>query len=275
MAIKSTKVGTKAPAAAKPVAMSPAKTVAKPAVAAKIAAAKPVIAASPVAPVVIAKPVVAPAHGAAPTPAVVTPAVVSPAVVTPAVVAAPKIAEPVAVQPTPSTDDIAPVEPVAAAPAPVEATPEKKEVFTMENTVNNVTEKTQTMFVEMNDRAKVAMEKTQTMFADMNEFNKGNVEALVESSKIAAKGIEAMGQDAAEYTRKSFESATAIVKSLSAVKSPTEFMKLQSDYVRTSFDALVAESSKSTEMMLKLAGEVAQPISNRIAVAAEKLKINA
>lgn len=145
----------------------------------------------------------------------------------------------------------------------------------MENTVNNVTEKTQTMFVEMNDRAKVAMEKTQTMFADMNEFNKGNVEALVESSKIAAKGIEAMGQDAAEYTRKSFESATAIVKSLSAVKSPTEFMKLQSDYVRTSFDALVAESSKSTEMMLKLAGEVAQPISNRIAVAAEKLKINA
>ena len=275
MAIKETKVGTKAPAAAKPVAMSPAKTVIKPAVAAKIAAAKPVIAASPVAPVVIAKPVVAPAHGAAPTPAVVTPAVVSPAVVTPAVVAAPKIAEPVAVQPTPSTDDIAPVEPVAAAPAPVEATPEKKEVFTMENTVNNVTEKTQTMFVEMNDRAKVAMEKTQTMFADMNEFNKGNVEALVESSKIAAKGIEAMGQDAAEYTRKSFESATAIVKSLSAVKSPTEFMKLQSDYVRTSFDALVAESSKSTEMMLKLAGEVAQPISNRIAVAAEKLKINA
>ena len=265
MAIKSTKVGTKAPAAAKPVAVSPAKTVAKPAVAAKIAAAKPVIAAAPVAPVVIAKPVVAPAHGAAPTPAVVTPAVV----------AAPKIAEPVAVQPTPSTDDIAPVEPVAAAPAPVEATPEKKEVFTMENTVNNVTEKTQTMFVEMNDRAKVAMEKTQTMFADMNEFNKGNVEALVESSKIAAKGIEAMGQDAAEYTRKSFESATAIVKSLSAVKSPTEFMKLQSDYVRTSFDALVAESSKSTEMMLKLAGEVAQPISNRIAVAAEKLKINA
>jgi len=280
MAIKSTKVGTKAPAAAKPVAVSPAKTVAKPAVAAKIAAAKPVIAAAPVAPVVIAKPVVAPAHGAAPTPAVVTPAVVTPAVVTPAVVtpavvAAPKIAEPVAVQPTPSTDDIAPVEPVAAAPAPVEATPDKKEVFTMENTVNNVTEKTQTMFVEMNDRAKVAMEKTQTMFADMNEFNKGNVEALVESSKIAAKGIEAMGQDAAEYTRKSFESATAIVKSLSAVKSPTEFMKLQSDYVRTSFDALVAESSKSTEMMLKLAGEVAQPISNRIAVAAEKLKINA
>ena len=92
---------------------------------------------------------------------------------------------------------------------------------------------------------------------------------------IAAKGIETMGQDAAEYTRKSFEGMTAIVKSLAAVKSPTEFMKLQSDYVRTSFDSMVAESSKTTETMLKLAGEIAQPISNRVAVAAEKIKISA
>ncbi len=145
----------------------------------------------------------------------------------------------------------------------------------MENTINTVTEKSQAMMSDMNGRAKAAMEKTQTMFADMNDFNKGNVEALVESSKIAAKGIETMGQDAAEYTRKSFEHATAVVKTLSSVKSPTEFMKLHSDYVRQSFDALVAESSKTTEAVLKLAGEIAQPISNRVAVAAEKMKISA
>ncbi len=162
----------------------------------------------------------------------------------------------------------------AAASAPVASTIQK-EVNIMENTVKTATDKAQTMFVDMNDRAKAAMEKTQGLFADMNEFNKGNVEALVESSKIAAKGIESMGQEAAEYTRKSFEGMTAIVKSLASVKSPTEFMKLQSDYVRTSFDSLVAESSKSTEAMLKLAGEIAQPISNRVAVAAEKIKISA
>jgi phasin family protein len=84
-----------------------------------------------------------------------------------------------------------------------------------------------------------------------------------------------MGQDAAELTRKSFETATATLKSLSSVKSPTEFMKLHSDYVRQSFDTMVAESSKATEAMLKVAGEISQPISNRIAVAAEKIKISA
>ena len=37
-------------------------------------------------------------------------------------------------------------------------------------------------------------------------------------------------------------------------------------------DAMVAETSKSTELMLKLANDVAQPISNRVALAAEKVR---
>ena len=35
---------------------------------------------------------------------------------------------------------------------------------------------------------------------------------------------------------------------------------------------MVAETSKNTEAMLKLAGEVAQPISNRLALAADRFK---
>jgi len=236
--------------AAKPVAANP--------VAAKVASAAPV-SAKPVA----AKPVAAPVAAKVTPPAPVAPA----DVVAPAEVVAPAAA---LIAPPVSTPTPLPID----APAPVAINP-SKELNIMENTIKNTAEKTQTMFVEMNDRAKAAMEKTQGLFADVTEFNKGNVEAIVESSKIAAKGIESMGQDAAEYTRKSFENMTAIVKSLSAVKSPTEFMKLHSDYVRTSFDALVAESSKNTEAMLKLAGEIAQPISNRVAVAAEKIKISA
>ncbi len=151
----------------------------------------------------------------------------------------------------------------------------KKEVTTMEATLKTAAEKTQAYFAEANDRAKAAMEKSAKAFEDINEFNKGNVEALVESSKIAAKGFETLGQSAADYARKSFEGATATLKSLSSIKSPTDFFKLHSDYVRTSFDSMVAETSKTTEAVLKLAGEVAQPISNRVAVAVEKVKVAA
>lgn len=151
----------------------------------------------------------------------------------------------------------------------------KKEVITMETTLKDAAAKTQAYFAEANDRAKAALEKSTKAFEDMNEFNKGNVEALVESGKIAAKGFETLGQNAADYARKSFEGATATLKSLSTVKSPTDFFKLHSDYVRSSFDSIVAETSKTTEAVLKLAGEVAQPISNRVAVAVEKVKVAA
>ena len=112
---------------------------------------------------------------------------------------------------------------------------------TIENVAQNTGAKAEQMFGDMNERAKGAMEKGAAMFAELNSFNKGNVEALVESGKIAVAALQTMGQDRAAYVRKQF-------------------------------DALVAETSRSTEAMLKLAGEVAQPISNRVALATEKMK---
>jgi phasin family protein len=147
-----------------------------------------------------------------------------------------------------------------------------KETSIMATQFENNTGKAQALFADLNDRTKTAVEKSTKLVEEANEFAKGNVEALVESSRIAAKGLETLGQDAAEYGRKSFESATAAMKTLATVKSPTDFFKLQSDFVRGAFDAYVAEASKNTEAVLKLAGDAAQPISNRFAVAAEKVK---
>lgn len=281
--------------AAKPVAKSPAPTKGN-AILAQPVESAPTVTASALSAGVAAPAVTAPVEAATVAPAtevaidqVAVPQAVQPAATlkaapapkpAPKPVAAPVVAKaPVAApapKSVPAAAALSKTVPAAPAVANISTTPTpQKETSIMENTINNAAEKTQSLFVEMNDRAKAAMEKTQGLFAEMNDFNKGNVEALVESSKIAVKGIESMGQDAAEYTRKSFEGATAVIKSLASVKSPTEFMKLHSDYVRTSFDQLVAESSKNTEAMLKLAGEIAQPISNRVAVAAEKIKVNA
>lgn len=151
----------------------------------------------------------------------------------------------------------------------------KQKAKTMTDTVKNVTAQGEKIVAELKTRTEDAVSKGKAYLADANDFNKGNIEALVESSKIAAKGFEKLGQDQAEYVRKSFEQTTAAFKGMAAVKSPTELMKLHSDYVRSSFDALVAQTSHSTEAFLKLAGEVAQPISNRFAVAAEKVKLAA
>lgn len=182
---------------------------------------------------------------------------------------APKAADVVAETLTPTVEQAAaPVAEIIEDTATKTADTATKGTDIMETTI----EKTQALFADFNDRAKATVEKNTKLVAEATEFAKGNVEALVESGKIAAKGFETLGQDAAEYSRKSFENATATLKSLSAVKTPADFFKLQSDYVRSAFDSVVAETSKNTEAFIKLAGDAAQPISSRFAVAVEKVK---
>ncbi len=130
----------------------------------------------------------------------------------------------------------------------------------------------QSAFADMNEKAKVNVEKSTKAIEEITELTKGNVEALVESGKIAAKGLEAMGQDAAEYSRLTFEKASATMKSLAAAKSPTEFFQLQSDLLSSAFDVFAKESAKTSEAIIKLAGDVAQPLSSRVSVVTEKVK---
>ncbi len=133
-------------------------------------------------------------------------------------------------------------------------------------------EKAQAFFGDVSARFKTAFEKSSKFGEEFVDFQKGNVEAIVASARVAAKASESFGQEAAEYGKKHFESATAAFKSFAAVKSPTELFQLQSEFAKSSFDSAVAEASRVSESLLKVAGEIVQPLSNRYAVAAEKFK---
>ncbi|MBA4353682.1 MAG: phasin [Novosphingobium sp.] len=147
----------------------------------------------------------------------------------------------------------------------VKAAAPKKELFAMATTTTEFTDKLQTAF-------KGASEKAKAAFGDAGSFTKGNVEAMVESSKILATGLQDMTKGYVAETKTSFETMTADVKDLASVKSPTEFFEKQSALLRKNFDAAVAASSKNSEAMLKLVNEAFQPISTRVSLAVEKIK---
>ncbi|WP_420136407.1 phasin family protein [Sphingomonas sp.] len=156
----------------------------------------------------------------------------------------------------------------------VEPAPVTEEVIDMA-TVTSPTDtanQAQAAFGDVSNRFKSAFEKSTKLGEEMVDFAKGNVEAVIASSKVAAKATESLGQEAAEYGKKHFEAATAAFKSFASVKSPTELFQLQSEFAKSSFDSMVAEASRLSETLMKVAGDVAQPISTRYAIAAEKIK---
>jgi len=192
---------------------------------------------------------------------------------------------PVAAAPVPVVTETAPtaLAAVAANPEPVRAPMIAEGKTKMNETINHAhdtaqnfanTAKSQAteVFGDMSARAKTAMEKGSKTVEDMVEMSKGNIEAVVASGRVAAKGAQDIAKYSAEYGRKAIEEATSNAKRFAAVKSPTEFFALQSEIAKTQLDALVGEASKFSENYLKLLGEIAQPIQNRYAVAVEKVK---
>lgn len=132
--------------------------------------------------------------------------------------------------------------------------------------------KIETAYADFNEKAKASVEKSAKAVEELSDLAKGNVEALVESGKIAAKGFESLGQEAADYGRKSFEKATASFKSFSTVKTPTEFFQLQSQLFSSSFDEFTKEVAKGGEAFIKLTNDVAQPLTARVSVVTGKVK---
>jgi phasin family protein len=132
-------------------------------------------------------------------------------------------------------------------------------------------DKFQTLFADAGERSQDIVRKSQKAAEDLAEIAKANVEALTEAGRIATSGARTIGQDALASGREGIEQASAAVKTLAEAKSPTEFFQLQSELARASFDRVVAEGSKFTEQLVKLAGEAVQPLSTRASLNAERI----
>ena len=163
---------------------------------------------------------------------------------------------------------------IKVAPKPVAAA--TKGFKTMNDTVKKFADeakaRTEALTADFNERAKEAMSKTSKLAEEAVEFNKANVEALVEAGKIAAKNLETLGQEGVAFARKSFEDTSAALKGYTAVKSPTEFFKLYAENSKKAFDAAVAQTSKTSELVVKMANDSFAPISNRVSVISSKMK---
>lgn len=161
--------------------------------------------------------------------------------------------------------------PVRAPARPASALSKLKDTLMTTNTTTDFAQTVKETAAQAQTRAKAAYDRVQAYSGEMTELTKGNVEALVESGKILGTGIQQIARTEIEAARSAFETATADLKAMAAVKSPTELFKLQGEIARRNFDAIVARASKNAEVSMKLASDAFAPISNRVSLAAERL----
>jgi len=128
----------------------------------------------------------------------------------------------------------------------------------------------QSLFADAGERSQDLVKKSQKVAEQLADLTRANVEAIVESSRVAAEGARSIGQGVVASSRDGVEQTADAIRSLAEAKSPTEYLQLQGEFARASFDRFVAESAKLTESVVKIAGEAFQPLSNRATANAER-----
>jgi len=232
---------------------------AKKAPAAKKAAAKPAAKKAPAKSAPVAKKAaVKPAAKKAP--AKKTTARKAPVKKAPAKVAAKTAAKKPALKKAPATAAAEPTNPVIKLKDTIMATAEK----------TDLTATAKEMAADVQERMKTAYAKTGEFAGEFGEFNKANVDAVVESGKIFFTGAQDLVRGDVETGKTVVETVTEDAKKIAAVKSPTELMQLQGELARRNFDAVVSFGSQRTEALVKLYNDAFAPISNRVSVATEK-----
>lgn len=174
-------------------------------------------------------------------------------------------------KPVSSKVESKPVRSAAAKPIKTTTITQLKDKIMTATKTTDFTKTAKEAVAEMQTRAKAAYDKGTEMTADVTAFHKGNFDAIVESGKILAAGVQDLGRTAVEDAKTAAETVTADVKAIAAVKSPTELFQLQGEIARRNLDTLVARTSKNAEVMMKLANDMFAPISTRASVAMERL----
>ncbi len=108
------------------------------------------------------------------------------------------------------------------------------------------------------------VEKVSAGIESAATFGQDNIEAIVTSSKIAAKAAESMSTEIVAYSKRSYEDGLAAAKELSSCRSVTEFVEKQTSFTKASLETLVDEAGRLNELYAAAAKEVMAPLNARL-----------
>jgi len=100
-------------------------------------------------------------------------------------------------------------------------------------------------------------------FEDFQTFGKDGLEAYVASATAMTKGFQAIAQEAAEFSRKSFEKNSQAFEQAVAAKSFDKVVELQQAFAKDAYESFVGEVDKIGEIYAAAAKEAYKPFESK------------
>ncbi len=104
-----------------------------------------------------------------------------------------------------------------------------------------------------------------TNFDEIQKAGKENMDLMMASMATMSKGVQALAMETQDYSKKSMETGSAAMEDLLAAKSLDKAVEVQSDYVKSAYEAFVGQASKVNEMVVDMAKETYKPYEGMLA----------
>lgn len=101
----------------------------------------------------------------------------------------------------------------------------------------------------------------------MQKMSKDSMDMAMASFGAWSKNAQAIATEVADYSKKSFEGSAAAWEKLMGARSLEKAMEVQSEYLKSSYEDFVAQSTKLSELYTDFAKEAYKPFEGAMAKA--------
>lgn len=120
---------------------------------------------------------------------------------------------------------------------------------------------------KMMAQGKVNFEK---LTQDATDMGRENVEAMIKSSTIFAKGFEDMMRTAMSFAQNTAEKQSKYVKEVLGSKTIHEYTEVQNKIAQANFDDFMSNTTRLTELGVKTLNESLEPLNSQITKGMQK-----
>ena len=107
-------------------------------------------------------------------------------------------------------------------------------------------------------------------FDELAGLQRANLEAVFTAGTLAMKNAETLSEEVLAFNKKAMEEGVANAKKLFECKTMQEVVELQTDLACAQLEAMLSQGTRMTELALKMAGEIAEPMQARLGETVEK-----
>ena len=99
-----------------------------------------------------------------------------------------------------------------------------------------------------------------SQFEDFQKMSQSQIEQMSTTAASMARGFQAIASETTDYSKRSIENTSSFMEKFFGAKSIDTAIQLQTEFAKSQFEGMLAQTNKITEIYRDMAKEAFKPV---------------